>query len=537
MTGSIVQYDPTNSGNKPGEGPLRIGGLELSGLPGIEKDLPSTRSKASKVQMPDLDMCRDLAAGPRRIRDRTTEYLPKAPAEDAQNYNARLLRSVYVNFFLKTVRALAGFVMRKDPVFGDDVPPIIKEHCENIDLAGTHIDVFLRQLLQDAITAGHDAILVDYPNTGGRVLRLDEENAVRPYWVMIKKDDIMSWRTTIEDGRVVLTQIVIRECLSIPDGSFGEREQTQYRVMRRDGYGNGAVVSFQVLLVNDRNVVVELDYGVCLNQNEIPIAEVTTSGRKSLFESDPPLIDLAFLNIAHYQQLSDYANSMHYTCVPILFTAGFDLADENGTDVVVGTNKGLSSTDPNAKAAYVSHDGQALGAIRQALIDMKDDMSALGISMLSPQKKAVESAEGQRIGKSDTDSALAVTSRGAQDGTERALGFHAKYLGLASGGSIAINRDFENLQMQSDMLNAFVAAVKDAGLPVRLLLENMQEGGLISPEIDLEDLIDEMMANIQAEADQKAAEAAALAKSKEIQGGGGAPPAGDPPKKPALNAE
>lgn len=513
-------YDPTNSGNKPGEGPLRIGGTQLPGMPGSDKDLPSAMSPIVKMQQPDLLMVRDLAAGPGRIRERKTVYLPQAPAENARSYNSRLMRSVFINFYLKTVRGLTGFIFRKDPELGDDVPPMIVEHAENIDLAGTHLDVFLREQLQDSMIAGHSAILVDYPNTGGRPMTLADEQGLRPYWIPIKKDNILSWRTTIEDGRMVLTQIVIKECTYVSDGEFGEKEHIQYRVLRRDGIGEQAIVTFQVLAVNERNLVIELERGMYRNQIEIPIAEVVTSGRRALFESDPPLIDLAFLNLGHYQMWSDYATSIHYTCVPILFTAGFDLGDDDTTTVVVGTNSGLSAPDSNAKAEYVSHDGNALEAVRQALLDMKDDMASLGIAMLTGAKKVAETAEAKRIGKSDTDSALSVTARGLQDGAERALGFHARYLGMEKGGSIKINREFENMQMQSDMLTAFVAAVKDAGLPIRLLLQNMQEGGLISPEIDLDDLVLEMEANIQAAADQAATEAAANAAALENNNGG-----------------
>lgn len=518
----VPSYDPTDAGNRPDDGPLRIGAVPLTGFPGKGGDLPSALSPAAEAQMEDLGIARDLFGGPGRVRRKTTKYLPKAPAEDQQNYNVRLQRSVFFNFFGKTIKGLCGFIFRKDPDIGDDVPPQIKEHCENIDLAGTHVDVFLYEMLQDGMTAGHSAILVDYPNTGGRPMTLLDEQGLRPYWVPIKKDNILSWRTVIEDGRTILSQIVLLEMTYVPDGPFGEKEQKRYRMLWRVNTGKAIVVGFQLLEINEKNVVVEVDAGLYKNQVEIPIAEVPTSGRRGMFESDPPLVDLAFLNVAHYQQWSDYATSMHMTCVPILFTAGFDLEDDDGEDIIVGANMALNSENPAGKAEYVSHNGAALGQCKLALDDLKNDMASLGIAMLSNQKRVAETAEAKRIGKSDTDSALSVTARGLQDGVERALGFHAKYMGLDSGGSIKINRDFENLQMQSDMLIAFVQAVKDAGLPPMLFLEQMQEGGLIAPDKDLDEVLAEMMANAQAIADQKAADAAAQQQDK--AGGGGAPP-------------
>ena len=94
--------------------------------------------------------------------------------------------------------------------------------------------------------------------------------------------------------------------------------------------------------------------------------------------------------------------------------------------------------------------------------------------------------------------------RGLQDGLERALDFHARYLGLDEGGSVIVNRDFENMTMRPEMLTAYVGAVANAGLPPRILLEAMQQGGLIGPDEDLDVLEVEMSANAQAAMDAKA---------------------------------
>jgi hypothetical protein len=65
------------------------------------------------------------------------------------------------------------------------------------------------------------------------------------------------------------------------------------------------------------------------------------------------------------------------------------------------------------------------------------------------------------------------------------LYFHARYMKLDGGGSITVNRDFENLTMLPEMLTAYVGAVSNAGLPIRVLLEAMQKGGLLTDSADL----------------------------------------------------
>jgi hypothetical protein len=503
--------DPRNANNRPGEGPLRSGGQPGS-VAVADKDLPSTPSPLAKRQGAALEMVRDLWGGTDQMRERGLVYLPKAPGEDASNYNTRLQRSVLVNYFRRTVEGLVGLIYRKAPKLGEDVPAAIRQHWENIDLAGTHGDVFARELMQDAEVAGHAAILVEYPHTDGTQTAADEMvGGIRPYWVPVRKENILSWRTTVENGQRVLTQVVLRECQYVSDGEYGEKKQEQYRVL----YRHEGVVGWRLLAITENKVVVTVDEGTYPTQAEIPIAEVPTSGSRSLFESDPPLLDIADLNIAHYPQWSDYATSIHMTCVPLLSISGMDqVSNEDAPAVVAGPNSVLAFNNPAARAEYVSHDGAALSACREALDDLKSDIGALGLAMLSPQKRSAETAEAKRLDKASSDSALAVTARGLQDGLERALGFHAKYLRLPSGGSIQINRDFEGLLMDAPVMMAY-SALFGAGFPARVILEALQSGGRIAEDANLEELEMEMTANLAAE--QRRAEEAAADQMKALE--------------------
>ncbi len=488
--------DPTVFGYEPGNGPLRAGGVTLSGLPSDERDLPSTVSPVVRKMRPDVELVRDLWLGTRQVRSRGTAYLPKGAGERADDYGARLQRSVFFEAFRKTIEGLSGLVFRTDPVLSEDVPDVIVDQWENIDNAGTHGDVFLRDRLQDALIAGHTLILVEYPRTDGTATRADEAplGPIRPYWVPIAKDNILSWRSTVENGQLVLTQLVVRECQWVADGAFGQKEQTRFRVFYRNEQG---VVGFQLLEVDDKRVVHEIESGTYPTQVEIPVAEVVSSGRRGMFESDPPLLGLAWLNISHYQQASDADWARYKTNVPILFGAGIQPAiDENGQEIEinVGPNCAVWTSDPSAKLEYVAHDGASLDSCAAALETLKSDMGTLGIAMLAPQKRSAETAEAKRLDKATQDSALSVTARGLQDATERALGFHARYLGLPSGGSVEINRDFEGLAMDPAVMTALVAAVA-AGLPWEPVINELIKGGRLPEDTDAVALVAEIAIN------------------------------------------
>ncbi|KKK94759.1 hypothetical protein LCGC14_2679630, partial [marine sediment metagenome] len=440
-----------------------------------DPNLPSTRSPASSAQVPQTTLTRDLSDGQEVVTGSGQRYLPRAPGEDEANYNDRLHRSVFFNAFGRTVEGLTGLIFRKDPKLSEDVPEQIVDAWENVDLAGTHGDVFLRDLEADALTVGHAAIFVDFPDVGDEPPNREvEQETVRPYFIPIRKDDIISWRAMIENGRTVLQQIVIEERQDAPVGEFGVAQVVSYRVIWRDDEG----VHWKTVRVGKDRSVIPIAQGDYPTQVEIPVSEVPTSGRKSLFVSRPPLVDVAYLNVAHYQMWSDYAWSIHKTNVPIFVVTGESNEDEDGNTVVtiLGGNNALWLPDPASKAQYVSHSGDALDSSKTALDDLKSEMGTLGLAMLSPQKRSAETAEAKRLDKSTSDSSLSVSARGLQDAVERAFGFWARYLGMTdkgAGGSIEINRDFEGLLMDAPVMTAYAALV-NAGFPERVVLEALQ---------------------------------------------------------------
>jgi len=484
--------DVTDVGNKPGDGPLRAGGVATAEASG--EDLPSTYSEVAEAQLPAVERARDLWAGNDVVKGKGQEYLPRDPGEDVKAYAARLARSVYINFFRTAIDGMAGLIYRTDPVLGEDVPETIREHWENIDNEGTHGDVFCRDITTDAMIAGHAAILVEYPNTGGGQYR-DEEMTlgIRPYWVPIKKENIVSWRTTVEFGIRTLAQLVLREQTWVPAGQFGQKKQEQYRVFYRNEMGK---VGFLLLEVTSSKNIVLVDEGTYPTQPNIPVVEVATSGTKGLFESDPPFNGLGALAIAFYQMWSDHANSIHKTCVPFIFGAGIPEAkNADGTPagpLVVGPNTAILSQDAQAKMMYISHDGSALGSSKAALDDLRSDMGTLGQSMLAPQKRAAETARAQQLNKASQDAPLAVIARASQDAFENALQIHANYLRLPTGGSITINRDFEGLAMEPSVMGAFAQLV-NVGMPVEPVVAALREGRRIAEDIDIEALAMEWM--------------------------------------------
>ena len=202
-----------------------------------DHDSPDYKSPAYAEMETRRTLVRDIYEGTEAVRRKAETYLPKAPAETEQEWQRRIRRSELFNGLAETHRGLTGMVFRRNPQLGDDVPPILAEHAEDIDLQGTHLDVFARRAFDDAMLDGHCGILVDYqavPNPD-QLSRADEqERQLRPYWVKIRASQLLSWREAVLGGKRTLMQVAIREDTTAPSGSFGEVAVCQVRVFRRD---------------------------------------------------------------------------------------------------------------------------------------------------------------------------------------------------------------------------------------------------------------------------------------------------------------
>jgi len=452
--------------------------MTTSTQPIPEKDRPDYESAAVKAMLPDLMLVRDVAAGQRRITGRTTTYLPQHPKEEPANYRIRLGRPTFFNAFMRTLEGLVGMVFRTSPELGEDVPKVIENHWENIDKEGNHGEVFLKTVFADALEAGHNAIFVDYPAIANpdRVTRAEERvRDLRPYWVHVRKEDILNFRTSRgPGGERRLDQITLRFRTHEQDGTFGDKPVVRYRVYQRiDG-----TVRWEIWQEGEDKMPRPTDErGVILKQDRIPI--VFIYGRQTGFgESTPPLLDLANLNLLHYQTNADYFHAMHIACVPVPVAIGM----QEGA-LVVGPNASLS-LPPGGDFKYVETSGAALAAARTALEDLEGQMAVMGLSLLQGEKRAAETAEAKRLDKSEKDSALSTAARALQDGVEQALLFHAGYLGEPNGGSITINQDFMAEAMSPDQVRALSDAVAKGQLSLETMWTKLQEGEWLPDDFD-----------------------------------------------------
>lgn len=431
--------------------------LTVAGLAGGNKDSPDARSPIVLSWQADLDLVRTIYGGWRALYEQRSSFLPQHPKEDNQDYLIRARRPTFYNAFGRTVRALAGAPFAQEPTFEGVSAEIKTLYDDDIDNEGTSGNAFVRHTFQDALITGFAGILVDMPvlvvPEGREPNRADElEAGLRPFWTLIPTDDIVSFRPVVENGKVLLAQLAICQKRQVPWGKYGVKIIEQLRVFRRLPAIPGATTEAAILWeVYERDAGkakwVSVADGQLPAVTEIPLAQIYTE-RRGFMDASPPLLDLANVNLLHYQMWSDLAHAAHIANVPFLFGGGF--ASE---ELQIGPNRAViipAAKPEEAWLQWIETTGASIGSTRAILADLEEQMAHLGLGMLQRKSRAAETAEKATLDRKDQESTLGAAVSDLENGLEQALFYTAQYLGLESGGKITFAREFDVEPVASD---------------------------------------------------------------------------------------
>ena len=408
-------------------------------------------------------------------------FLPQEPGESDPSYANRLARTTLFNGYRKTVRDMTGKVFAQPIALGEDVPEKIKGYCENIDLAGRNLSTFAYDVFEDALSApGVSYILAEMPPAIENATLADEiASGRRPYLVHIRAEDVIGWKSELVNGRETLTQLRIEEQATEPDpdNPFEDKEITQIRVLEPG--------KWQIWRKRDANAEQPEEWYLyqegTSTLSHIPLSVVYLK-RVEFMCGQPPLEDLAFTNLAHWQSQSDQRNILHVARVPILFGAGFD----DTAKVVIGAGTMSRSSDPAAKLSYVEHSGKAIAAGRDDLKDLELQMQVLGLQLLMPTPN--KTATGEIRDDVKENSQLAMMAKALEDALEQALSDMAEYDGLGkdAGGSLIVNTDFGIAAGATADLDTLINAARANKITTETFLKELKRRGVLSDDLDIE---------------------------------------------------
>ena len=411
-------------------------------------DSPFVRTRAVIDQMKGWENMKAVVSGTEYLRENCEAFLPLEPREDYSAYLARVNRAVFTPYTQRLISGAAGLILRK-PISIEGDSYWTEVFNKDVDGCGSDLDEYARRLVMCALTYGHCHTLVDFP-APTNAKSLAEERALnrRPYWIEVDPTKVYGWRLDRESNYGNLTQVRIGEKAVVPDGEFGEKvydqirviEPGRYRVYRQEQQKKEMQGNFPYpssFDQSDATAEFELIESGPYSLEQIPLVTVYAN-KLDTMTSRPPLLDIAHLNLAHFQRQADLIHSLHIASQPMLVLEGWD---DQTKDMAISVNYAMA-TQPGNKVYYVEPAASAFEAQSAEIQELQQQMASLGLSTLSQQKFVAESADARRLDRIDTNSMLAMVSMDLESGLQKSYNLAANYLGIEPP-QVKISRDFD----------------------------------------------------------------------------------------------
>ena len=402
---------------------------------------------------------RDCVSGQKAVKAAKTRYLPGFVPEDKARYDAYVKRARFLNVTGRTLKALTGAVFRKDPEI--ELPAELEYLLENMDGSGQSVTQLAKRAVDEDLTIGRYGLLVDFPAadenlTAEQVAMLELQAYAAPYTA----ENIINWKTSVINGKLSYTLIVLKEMIEIPVDEFESRSEPQYRVL--------SLIDniYQQNIYNEKGDLVEGPIIPKQGNGEywpiIPFVFLGAQDNKPDVD-EPPLYDLAETNISHYQVSADHMENLHIHgqltlgISSSLSVEQFKEANPNG--VAVGSRSGHFLGEGGSFTTATAPESTSLS---KALEDIKADMVAIGGRIIQT-RSGNQTAEAARIDASSEHSVLQTLVGNVSEGIEQVIEYIAMFMN-ADPEKVAfqLNRDFFDVQPDPQMVMALMG-LRDAG--------------------------------------------------------------------------
>tara|TARA_R110002012_G_scaffold72087_1_gene184425 strand:- start:750 stop:2060 length:1311 start_codon:yes stop_codon:yes gene_type:complete len=402
---------------------------------------------------------RDSYLGSDAIKSKGEIYLPKLSSQEKAEYDAYVMRSMYVNAIKNTVQGLVGAVMRINPVI--NAPDRIMELAQDITGTGVSLNDFISNMLSEQLLMGRQGVMID-------------RTTERAYLSGYTTEQMTNWMEDV----IVLKETYLQQDLN---DNYSQSYEVQYRELLIDEDGK-----FLVRLWRDNEgwSISQEIYPTRVGQALEEIPFVAISGNElNLNPTQPPLMSLVDTNLSMYRTSADLEHGRHFTALPTPYVTGID----GDSELRIGSGSAWILPDSSSRAGYLEFTGQGLQALEKAVEEKRSIMAGLGASLLQTQKNGVESAESLRLRQNSEASVLVGAVLSVQEGIAKALSIMAEWEGVSGDIEVELNTDFVDTKILPEELTALMGAWQSGAISHETFLHNMKKGEILPVEVTVED--------------------------------------------------
>lgn len=442
---------------------------------------------------------RDCIEGEDAVKAKGPVYLPRLSGDTDASYAAYKMRARFVNYTKRTLDGLHGLIFRRSPVVERPDNPRLISILDNIDKRGTSLYQFVSDSVYDVMITGWGGLLADFPKTEeGTDLLSAEKMGYRPYVRYYPAESIINWKYGVVNGSERLTMVVLREQWdSDEEDPFVHNFTTVYRVLIlvNGVYHQWIIKEGEVKIKNgiesqEPDVLVE---DIVVRINGKPLDYIPFEALPGKIPETPMFLDLARVNIGHYQKSADYENGVHMTTIPTGYVTGHDKYIDPVTKeeevIELGADRFLMFKEADATVGTLVFSGVGLTHSETALSNAMSDMAVLGSRLVTPEKGSSESADSAKIHRAGENARLAAFARNVSEGMTRVLKTVAEWAGENGDISISLCTDYDTLAFDPNALNS-LANLADAGkMPLPYIFWNLKNGEYTPDSATLEEYV------------------------------------------------
>ncbi len=418
------------------------------------------------------------------------DYLSKEEEEPPLAYKNRLARTQFDSRFKPALKGHAGLL--SEFVLSDDVAPSIAAARDDIDLQGSSIESFLTDQDETVLRDGGMGILVEHPpqptdENGNPLIQsaADEQNyALRPYLVAVDRRNILNWSIIYEQGKPIIQRLTIQESRLVAVDDYGVETKTYYRVLTPGRFDVYELVQiqggkYQKVLVPELSGATGLEV--------VPFVWYSVSDSK-WFESQPPFLNLAQLNIEHYQKRSSLNEVIHKCNLPVPVRKGLikNLADllKGVVKLIIGPNS-VVDIPADGDFFFAEPTGNAINATQTDIEKLERSMDRMSLAFLTGGE-AAKTATEVVMDTAQTQCSLKNMARRKESTVQRLFALWVQYTGEDQGGTITVNESI----LQTPASPQEVQTILDAmGVKIsnQLGLQMLQERKWLPPDTDIKE--------------------------------------------------
>lgn len=373
------------------------------------------------------------------------EFLPGFTPEDKDRYNIYLELALFTEFTRFTHGGCVGAVFRKQSV--SEVPPDLEYTEKNMDGQGGGLEQVAKETVSETAGVGRVGILVDIPRAEGSL----------PRAVFYHAENILDITEEVDDeGNARITKVVLLEEIEVEVDEFSTQKEKSYRLLALDesGYYYQQVYDKNDIPVDDRIEPVD---STGQRFDHVPFYKAGAETNRATVIDRPPLLGLAWQNIAHYRANADYLENMRVHGQGTLFISSsmsfkqFEEANPSGVSVGARTGHFIGE---NGKAMLVQL--QPAQAVLDCLKNLVRDMVGTGARFIedrSGDRTATETEANENKAQSD----LATLVGNCSDMIESVLREMTRIVGANEDNvSYQLNRDFFDKKLSAQEITALL---------------------------------------------------------------------------------